>query len=83
MLPESHLRFVLATSTSKAEITFDRSALEGAKQLPNFGPSRSITVHFVFRKQGWKCNYLRRDETLGGDHAVHIQSDGNARQIFV
>ena len=83
MLPESHLRFVLATSTSKAEITFNRSALEGAKQVQIFGPSRSITAHFVFRKQGRKCNYLRRDETPGGDYTANVQSDGNGRQIFV
>lgn len=48
----SHLRFVLATGKSEAEITLASLALEGAKQIrPGpFGPVGSVAAHFAIGK---------------------------------
>jgi hypothetical protein len=47
VLPVSRLRFVLATGVSEAEVTLDRLALEGTKQIrPDaVGPSGSVATH--------------------------------------
>ena len=54
MLPLSRLRFVLTTGVSIAEVTFDRVALEGTKQIrpDSVGPSGSVAADLAFGRQG-------------------------------
>jgi len=53
VLPKSHLRFVLSTGISEAEVTLSRSALEGTKQVrPDaIDPVGSVAAHLAFGEQ--------------------------------
>ena len=67
MLPKSHLRFVLSTGVSKAEVTLDRSALEGTKQIRSDAIKSvgSVAARLAFGGQGRRRNRQRRDRYLG------------------
>jgi len=67
VLPKSPLRFVLSTGGSKAEITPDRSALEGTKQVRSdaIGPVGSVTAPLALGGEGRRRNRRRRDRDLG------------------
>ena len=49
----SHLRFVLTTGASEAEVTFDRLAFEGTKQIrpDSVGHSGTVAADFAFGGQ--------------------------------
>jgi len=50
----SHLRFVLVTGVSEAEVKFDRLALEGTKQIrpDSVRHSGSVAADFAIGRQG-------------------------------
>ena len=66
MLPNSHSRFVLS-SASEAEVTLDRSAHEGTKQIRSdaIEPVGSVAMHLSFGGQGRRRNCWRRDRDFG------------------
>ena len=74
MLLLSRLRFVLASGVSKVEVTFDRLALEGTKQIRphSIGTSGSVTADFAFGKQGRRRDCLRRNRNIGEDHPANV-----------
>ena len=64
-LPKSHLRFVLSTGL-EVEVTLDRSAHEGTKQIrPDANdPVGSVAARLAFGGQGRRRNCRRRDRGL-------------------
>ena len=67
VLPKSHSRFVLTTGGSEAEVTLDRSALEGTKQArsDSIEPVGSVTARLAFGGESCRRNRRRRDRNLG------------------
>jgi len=67
VLPKSHSRFVLSLGGSEAEVTLDRSALEGTKQVRSdaIEPVGSATARLAFGGEGRRRNRRRRDRDLG------------------
>jgi hypothetical protein len=67
VLPKSHSRFVRSPGVPKPEVTLDRSALEGTKQMPSnaIGAVGSIAARLAVIGQGRRRNYYRRDRDLG------------------
>jgi len=67
VLPKSHSRFVLPTGGSEAEVTLDRSALEGTKQVRSdaIEPVGSVTARLAFGGEGRRRDCRRRDRDLG------------------
>ena len=67
VLPKSHSRFVLSAGGSEEELTLDRSALEGTKQVRSgaIEPVGSVTARLAFGGDGRRQNRQRRDRDLG------------------
>ena len=67
VLPNSHSRSVVSTGMSEAEVTFDRPAHEGTKQIrPDaIEPIGSFAAHLAFGGQGRRRSRQRRDRDLG------------------
>jgi hypothetical protein len=67
VLLKSHSRFVLSTGGSKAEVTLDRSAFEGTKQIRSdaIDPVRLAEERLAFGGEGRGRNRQRRDRGLG------------------
>src|SRR5258706_3405055 len=77
VLPNSHLRSVVSTGVSESEVTLDRPAHEGTKQIrPDaIEPIGSFAARLAFGGQGRGRGRQRRDGDLGQNNPENVRSD--------